>query len=688
MSQELERGFEEITEQSSEPIDFQADTDEVLANKINARIADAKPIRLRKKEEYDKADAYLDGEPSRKDGAKKDSIINHLFPIIRNMTGLVTDSRPHPGVKITNLKKGIPRDTISELLETGDNLEKDLNNWWDDNKMQSKFQRIVFAQQTYADFFVMPFWDARRNDVWVELLHARRVAIDPNASEVDDSDYAVVDFFKSRSYMYKEFGKEKCKDITFMDYEEAKIYDNEAGDAGQYKLMKNVCKLELYMEPEWWVYKCGKTILKKIRNPFWAVDEETQRTDLENRIKEKHKMGFMGKTVDALKGMVGMETAESKMMEEVEAAMAVFKPRANYFKWPRIPLVHFDTYRMAGELYSRNIINQAIRTIDNINARQEAISLNAENLGKPVVFVDGSVMSDEDAAKLVPASVSKRVRVVRIKTDGQKGIQGSVQVVQGTPVPAQFFDDMIHSERGLDNLFGHHEVSKGAADPRNKTKGGILALQEADQTPIRYLTRNIEDALQELFQWVVQIRKIYMTEEKLIEAGDEARFINYDAINDSFSVFIKSGSMMPVSREQQRSDAMDMFQSGAIDPLTLHERLDDADPEKTAKRLEAWVRERTIVDDNMNSAQQAVVEKVVLIKQNRFEEVQMLPTDDPTVHHDMLLMLLKSNTLTPEQEQFTAELIQKYIQMTQNPMQGGGMTPGESPENPVGDEMV
>lgn len=677
-----------ITAPSSESIDWKKDDEETIVRKVNSRWSDAKHLLVKKQKEYREADYYLDGDPQKIDVRKKMTINNSIFPIIRNMTGLITDSRPHPSIKLTEIEENTPQEIIQKLLQNGDNLEKSLNNWWDDFQMQSRFQQITFSMQAYADFFVFPFWDDEcSKDVQIELIHPRRVAIDPNAASIREAEYVVVDFFKSRQWMEAHYDKEKLKEVVYMDYSEARLYEmNDEAPAQDYKMMKNVCRLQLYMEREHWVYKVGNIFLEKKDNPFWVKDKESQKKDVEDRIRKKHKKGVVGTVVDKVKGAVGMENDESNIIKEIDAAMKQFEPTDNYFKFPKIPLIQFDTYRLAGEIYSRSIMKISQRMIDHINDMQFAITSNARNLGKPTVFVDGSVMGDNQAAKLIPQAISDYLQIVRVKTTSDKSIQQSIQIQQGVPMPGQFFDNIMHSERALDTLWGHHEVSKGASDPANRTRGGILALQEADQTPIRYLTRNIEDNLQELFGWVIQIRKIYFKRKEVLEVSeDNLTYLDYQEINSGYRVFIKSGSMMPVSREQQRADAMEMYRSSLLDPLTYFERTDDPNPEKTAKRLEAWLKNRTILTDQYEDAQKEVIKKIILIKENRFNEVQPLPTDDPKIHHDMLLLLLKSNTLTPEQENFTAKLMQQYIAMVEgskNPPPGAGGQPPLPPNAP------
>lgn len=678
----------------SEPINWVKDDDDLLVRKINSHISDAESLWNKRKKIWKRADAYLDGNPQKVNLSGSQTaekmIYNPLFAIIRNMTGLTTDPRPHPSVKIGRISKQMLRDDIQKKMELGDKLEQSLDEWWEDERLQSWLQRMVFGLYTYSDFFAMPYWDDDKEDVCIYELSPRRVKIDPNCDRVTEAQYVIIDFYRTKAQMYKQFGEEVTKNVKYSDYKE--ITDAEREDYPQpdsnTKIMKNVCKLELYVTPEYWVYKVDKDIMEKKPSPVWAMDKKSQAKMKADQIRKKYEKkgiaGAVGKVVDTAKGMVGMDTQKGQIDQEITDALSTYKPKANFLKSARIPLIHFDTYRISGELYSRSVMELAIPTLDDINKRKHDIQRNSETVGNPGTVVDGNTYNENDAVRL--KNCRKTGEVCRVNTSGGKSIRDSVVVLDGQPLPEQFFEDLNDSKRELDTLWGHHEVSKGGGDAANRTKGGILALQEADQTPVRYISRNIEDALQDLFGWVVQIRKMYFTDE--VNVGGE-NFIDYSEVDDTLKVFVKSGSMLPVSKEQQRAQAIELYRISAIDPLTLHERLGESDPEQIAKRLEAWLKTKTILADGMDDQKQSAIQQLKQIQAG--QPVQPQPGDDPAIHHDILLMALKSGMMTPQQENIVAQLIEQYRKMAENPQlnqpgaemaggQGGApMPPGAIP---------
>lgn len=673
----------EITD---EVINWQKDKEEDIAAKIKKREGQSKTLHDKKMTEYKTADAYFDGRPDLDSLSKEKMIANLLLPIIRNMVGLTSDPRPHPSCKLGRLPKDAPQEDIKQLLELANATEESLDEWWEDNKMQSLLQRTLLGLYTYSDYFWLAYWNPDDKDACMEPFSPRRVLLDPNCDDVGKADYAIVYFYRSRAKMYEQFGEEKCKDLKYADYKE--VIDVEmSGDNsnspsnGTVQIYANVCKLKLYMEKDWWVYKVDDKILEKKRAPYWAPDEAAQQEDLKTKLQNKYKKpgiaGVAQKGMDMVKGAVGMETMEEKMGVELDDMMKVFTPKANYLKRAKIPLIQFDTYRFAGENYSRSTMMQSVPLVDDINTRKHSITGNSETIANPATVVDGAMYNETDAQKL--KDIRRTGDVARLDTRANKSLRESVVVLNGEPLPAQFFEDIQQNKRDLDNLWGHHEASKGAASAANPTKGGILALQEADQTPIRYITRSIEDSLQEVFNWVIQIRKMYLEDDGAID---------YSKVDQRIKTFVKSGSMMPTSKEQQRAQAIELYRISAIDPLTLHERLETPNPEEVAQRLSNWLRAKEVMVNGPGGVpedqKQRVMMKLQLIQRGEFDKVEVLPDDEPKIHHDILLMALKSNQFDTEQEKVLGDLIARYEQLAKGagPAPAAGGQPAPVMANP------
>ena len=56
----------------------------------------------------------------------------------------------------------------------------------------------------------------------------------------------------------------------------------------------------------------------------------------------------------------------------------------------------------------------------------------------------------------------------------------------------------------------------------------------------------------------------------------------------ALKVSVKEGSLIPKDDLTKRNEAIDLWSAGALDPITLFERLDDPNPYETAKKLFLW----------------------------------------------------------------------------------------------------
>ena len=54
------------------------------------------------------------------------------------------------------------------------------------------------------------------------------------------------------------------------------------------------------------------------------------------------------------------------------------------------------------------------------------------------------------------------------------------------------------------------------------------------------------------------------------------------------TISVKEGSMVPKDDMTRRNEAIDLWQFGAIDPITLYDKLEYPDPTKSARDLFLW----------------------------------------------------------------------------------------------------
>src|SRR3990167_1777500 len=86
---------------------------------------------------------------------------------------------------------------------------------------------------------------------------------------------------------------------------------------------------------------------------------------------------------------------------------------------------------------------------------------------------------------------------------------------------------------------------------------------------------------------------MFYTEDRvfrILSPEGTARFINFkgESIKKGFKVRVKAGSTLPTDREAEALRAIQLFQLGGLDPITLYRKLNYPRPEVLAEMLMKW----------------------------------------------------------------------------------------------------
>lgn len=138
---------------------------------------------------------------------------------------------------------------------------------------------------------------------------------------------------------------------------------------------------------------------------------------------------------------------------------------------------------------------------------------------------------------------------------------------------------------------GVHSSTRGAGG--GKTLGQDLISRQQDFTRIDQVTRVLNRGVARLALGLVQLMKMYYTETHVVKVlGEDGAVefvkLNRGDIDDYVEIIVKSGEVLPMDKVSLRTEAVQLWQLGALDPVTLFQRLDFQNPEKAAERLVAW----------------------------------------------------------------------------------------------------
>jgi len=118
------------------------------------------------------------------------------------------------------------------------------------------------------------------------------------------------------------------------------------------------------------------------------------------------------------------------------------------------------------------------------------------------------------------------------------------------------------------------------------------------------LTRCLNRGVARLADGLVQMMKMFYTEEhviKILGKDGTITFLSFsrDDIEDGTVINVKSGTPVMLDPIGRHNQAIQLWQLNAIDPETLFERLDFADPQAAAQKLFAWKNNQLVFESQL-----------------------------------------------------------------------------------------
>lgn len=574
------------------------DSDTELVRKINGWTKTAKPLHDQKIKHWAENEKWFRGEQwkNEKTEYQSDTVVNRIYPAIRNMVGMATDQRPKgdvlPAPADPDAKMQFPPSPQQMMawqqaamqaqalgqqpppppqpeeipLSEVNKIKADKLHWlldarWDELKMQEFVGKSFFHTFIYDDAYWMPFWNYRMDDFDVELVRPEDVLIDTSGHSIEAARFVIFQPWKNKKWIEENY-PDKLPFIKFGDQSDPNKPESDAD--------KNDERVQI--QDIWTDYvrvlKVGDVILDKMANPLFEF-----RTD-EEQLADWTKAGNDPQQ---------------------------FKPRKNYFKVPRKPLIMVPVLNV-GEVYSESLMDQLKPVQRTMDKRKQQIDENANQTANAQWVYDINYLDKDEAAMLTN------------EPGLQIGIDGieHIKKIGGEEMPAYVMRDMMHSQEIFDNLVGQHDISRGAKTmTQTATESSILS--ENDRVSVRALIRNYEYAIQSLYEFWLQMISLFYTDDKYVrvmgEHATEVWFtVNRFDVSDGINVRIVPGSTLPQDRASIRSDAVQLTQVGLLDPLTLYEVLDFPDPAKATRRLMAW-RQGLYPDTSPQEMQQILMQR-------------------------------------------------------------------------------
>lgn len=306
---------------------------------------------------------------------------------------------------------------------------------------------------------------------------------------------------------------------------------------------------------EWWTptytfWTIQKNVLFKTKNPNWNYDSVQQMMDEMGQVTEQPVKG------------------------------------SNHFAVPRIPYLFLNVFSLGRQPHDEtSVIEQVIPLQDAVNKRTRQIDRNADDMN------NGWVVSNQftkDEAKNL-ADAIRRGGIARAPTPD---IRGAIDRIQAAPLPQFIPNDLMDKRSEIMNVMGvRGSMAQGIMSER--TVRGKIEIKGQDVDRVQLIVDYIEQFVDDIFNYMVQMMYVYYDQPHVAALIGDAKAAEYITIqktdlNRKLIVSVKEGSMIPQDPLTQRNEAIDLWSAGAIDPITLFERLDEPDPKGMAERLFLW----------------------------------------------------------------------------------------------------
>lgn len=396
--------------------------------------------------------------------------------------------------------------------------------------LKLSLKRVVRFWSLYYLGVMKIGWSAVNNEITTVVLRPQKLIMDPNATIING---------KYTGEFIGEYRKESASKLADRFPKKKKEIESLAQDKMGTELQ--------YIE--WWTndmvfWTINNIVLDKSKNPHWNYDQEGQ----------------------------GGKTVKGK----------------NHFPRPQMPYTFLSVFNVGQHpVDDTNLVEQTLALQDLISKRNTQIDKNADNTNGGVV-VSGDHFTKEQAFQ-----VSTALRKGNAVWVPQGDVNRAFKRDMAPPLPAFVYQSLQDYRDQLKGVFGI-KVLSGQVGANERTARQKIA---ARQQEIDRIGGGVSEFLEQMsdvtFNWFVQMMYVYYTDQhtaSVIGPQNAQEFITLkaDELDRKLIVSVKEGSMLPKDALMKRTEAIELYQIGALDPITLFERLEFPNPKETAKLLFQW----------------------------------------------------------------------------------------------------
>lgn len=467
---------------------------------------------------------------------------NLIFESVETFLPLITKTNPEPLVYADNTPQG-------NIL--CNNLKNMIAWQMDELVLRQKVRRMARHWSLYYIGVIQATWNADRNDIDFDVVHPKMIKMDPTG------------YLDEKGKFHGEWVKKKIKTTCgklikkFPEHADyiRKQCDNKLGTTAIYS--------------ECWTneilfFHFKDRILHKSLNPHFNYNEEI---------------------------VIDPETGEQ---------IEVTTPGENHFEQPQMPFIFLGVYSLGTQPHDvTSPLEQNIPLQRRINKRNKQLDQNIDGMNNGIAM-SGDAFNKEQAAE--GANALRRGNPLWVP----KGDVNRAFKQLNTPgLPSDVYNNLQDSRNELRNIYGVSGSTPEGIEQVDTVRQSIMARQ-FDASRNSFPIEAIEQVYDQAMNWMVQLFKVYYDQPKTASiigqasAGMQVTLSAMD-INRKIQVSVREGSLIPKDELSQANQSIQLFEAGALDPMTLYEKLGFANPQQSYNRLLAWKNNQQIIENGPDS---------------------------------------------------------------------------------------
>ena len=467
-------------------------------------------------------------------GTQKQSFSQGVSPIPSNLIFEATETFI-PQALAKNPEPVVWSDNTPEGKEAAGDIKTMLQFHADILCLRKKLGVMVRHWGIYYLGVVKHGWDMKNNDISTEIRKPQNFILDPDGYVNEYGDY-VGAFLGERI----ESSGQELADLypRHKDY----VFIKTGGKMG------TVCT-----RTEWWTNDyCFVTfedeVLDKHRNEFFNYPGKTTSTD-----------EF---------GVEHEETLEGQ----------------NHFATPKMPYTFLSVFSLQEHPYDdTNLIEQSISNQDRITERDYQIDKNLRISNNSLLISTNA--GNAETAKQIASGIEDGDPILI-----EGAIGDNVQRLPASALPNGLMNSQESDKNTLRSIYGTQGVTAQAPN-ENTTARGMILNSQMDSSRIG---GGVGDALEQVadnvFNWWLQLYYVFYDQKHyaaIMGSGQSVNYVELIMSNQTrrFVVSVTPDSMKPKDEITEMNQAIQLADSGWLDPISLFKRLNDPDPMQTAQMV-------------------------------------------------------------------------------------------------------